>query len=90
MDWVIFLLLASGALYVCAFIVRIRKNRDERALEKEVEQDFAEEFQFDQHGELTDKGMEDMMDWLEEQDEGDRMEGLEELREPGDSQSPGN
>ena len=38
MDWVIFLLLASGALYVCAFIVRIRKNRDERALEKEVEQ----------------------------------------------------
>lgn len=90
MDWVIFLLLASATLYFCVFIVRIRKNRDDRALEEEVEQNFAEEFQFDQSGELTDKGMEDMMDWLDEQDEADRMEGLEELGKPGDSQPPEN
>ena len=81
MEWAIYLLLASSALIVCVLIFRIRKNRDEKAMAAEIDRDFAEEFQHDQDGELTDKGMEDMLDWLDEQDEAESLEGLEEIKD---------
>ena len=81
MEWAIYLLLASSTLFVCVFIFRICKNRDERAMAEEIDRDFAEEFHRDKDGELTDKGMEDMLDWLDEQDEAESMEGLEEIED---------
>ena len=82
MEWAIYLLLASSTLFVCVVIFRICKNRDEKAMAEEIDRDFAEEFQRDGGGELTDKGMEDMLDWLDEQDEAESMEGLEEIKDP--------
>ena len=81
MEWAIYLLLASSTLFVCVFIFRICKNRDVKAMAEEIDRDFAEEFQRDQGGELTDKGMEDMLDWLDEQDEAESLEGLEEIED---------
>ncbi len=80
MEWAIYLLIVSVTLYACVLIFRIRKNRDDRAMEEEIDRDFAEEFQCDSSGELTDKGMEDMLDWLDQQDDADRLEGLEEIK----------
>lgn len=85
MEWLIYILLASASLYACVFIVSIRKRRDETALEEEVTADFLDEFESDESGELTDKGMEDMLDWLENQDKAESMEGIEELDDPGHS-----
>ena len=85
MEWLIYILLGSATLYACVFIVSIRKRRDETAMEKEIAADFLDEFESDESGELTDKGMEDMLDWLENQDQADRMEGIQELDNPGHS-----
>ncbi|MFP6899839.1 MAG: hypothetical protein VCA36_02780 [Opitutales bacterium] len=84
MEWFVYILLGSATLYVCVFIARVRKHRDETALEDEITSDFLDEFESDESGELTDKGMEDMLDWLENQDEAQRMEGIEELDKSGD------
>lgn len=87
MEWAFYLLLFSASLYACALIVRFRKRRDEITLEEEIDQDFKEEFAFDESGELTDKGMEDMLDWLEEQDEAEHMEGIDEVEDSGNARS---
>lgn len=85
MEWVIYLLLVSATLYACGFIVRYRKKRDATALEAEIDRDFQEDFACDKTGQLTDKGMEDMLDWLEEQDRAEQMEGLDEVDDLGNS-----
>ena len=87
MEWVVYLLLGSAFLYTCAFIVRLRKKRDERILQEEIDRDFIEEFECDEDGTLTDDGMENMLDWLDEQDAANRMDGLEELDESSPSQT---
>ena len=88
MGWAVYLVLASVLLFACVFIVRVRKHRDEVALQEEIAQDFKDEFACDESGELTGKGMEDMLDWLEEQDDAERMEGLEELEGPSNFRPP--
>lgn len=85
MEWMIYILLGSATLYVCVFIINIRKRHDEAAMKKEIDADFLDEFESDESGELTDKGMEDMLDWLDNQNEAERMEGIEELDGPGPS-----
>ena len=82
MDWFISLLLASVTVYVCVLMFRSSRSRDATALEEEIEQDFKEEFASDKSGELTDKGMEDMLDWWEAKDEAERMQGIEEVGDP--------
>jgi hypothetical protein len=79
MEWVIYLFLVSVTLFACGLIVRYRKKRDATALEEEIDRDFKEDFACDKTGQLTDKGMEDMLDWLEEQDRAEQMEGLDEV-----------
>ena len=81
MEWVVYLLAVSVTLYVCVLIFRFRKQREEISMEKEIDQDFKDEFSFDKSGDLTDKGMEDMLDWLEEQDDAEHMQGIDEIEE---------
>ena len=90
MEWAIYLLIVSVTMYACVLIFRIRKNRDVRAMEEEIDRDFADEFQRDSSGELTDKGMEDMLDWLDQQDGAARLEGLEEIKNPAATPPPEN
>ena len=90
MEWAIYLLIVSVTLYACVLIFRISKNRDDRAMEEEIDRDFAEEFPRNSSGELTDKGMEDMLDWLDQQDDAARLEGLEEIKKPAGTPPPEN
>ena len=90
MEWVVYLLLFSATLYTCVFITRLRKKADDLKMSQEIDQDFSDEFEADQEGELTYKGMEDMLDWLEEPEEPEApetIEGFEELKDSGDSRS---
>ncbi len=89
MEWAFYLASVSVLLFACIVIVRVRKRRDEIALQEEIGQDFKEEFACDESGNLTEKGMGDMLDWLEEQDDAERMEGLEEIEEPGNPRPSG-
>lgn len=90
MEWVVYLLLFSAALYTCVLITRVSKKGDDRKMSEEIDQDFSDEFEVDQEGELTGKGMEDMLDWLEEQEETEgsqEIEGFEELKDTDDRPS---
>jgi len=90
MEWVVYLLLFSATLYTCVFITRVSKKGDDRKMSEEIDQDFSDEFEVDQEGELTGKGMEDMLDWLEEQEETEEsqeIEGFEELKDTDDRPS---
>ena len=87
MEWLVYLLLFSATLYAFVIIVRVRKQMDEKRMHREIDQDFEEEFEFDEEGELTDEGMEEMLDWLDDRDAADRMEGVEQVKDFPDPRS---
>jgi hypothetical protein len=55
-------------LGVCAttFIYLRTRSKDVQRLEAEMDEDFSEEFELDEYGQPSEKGMEEMVDWLED------------------------
>ena len=59
---VVILLGISGITYI---YLRTR-SKDAQRLDAEMSEDFSEEFELDEQGQPSEKGMEDMVEWLED------------------------
>ena len=71
-----------ACLLACLAIYLSRLKREAEALEEELDQDFCEEFELDSVGEPSDRGMQELVEWLEEDVRAERLADLEELPEP--------
>ena len=59
---VVILLGISGVIYI---YLRTR-SKDAQRLDAEMSEDFSEEFELDEQGQPSEKGMEEMVEWLED------------------------
>ena len=66
MDLFLSLCVVIVVCYVAYRVNRSSKARDSDAIEKEVEDDFKEEFEQKKICELSIKGMSDLVDWMED------------------------
>ena len=87
MDVLISALFFFGALLFAFFTYRNNKLRDQNSLEKELDADFAEEFELPElpSGEFPQASMEKIVDWLEADLKEDQSKfGSTPVREPED------
>jgi len=87
MDLLVSALFFFGALLFAFFTYRKNKLRDQNSLEKELDADFAEEFDLPESpsGEFPQASMEKIVDWLETDLKGDQSNfGSTPVREPQD------
>ena len=59
--------------------IAVRKRRDSKAIEKEVDNDFKEEFEQKTVNELSGRGMSDLVDWMEDDLRERKLEQSEEI-----------
>ena len=59
---VVILLGICGVTFIC---LRTR-SKDVQRLDAEMSEDFSEEFELDEQGQPSEKGMEEMVEWLED------------------------
>ena len=79
MDLFLSLCVVIVVCYVAYRVNRSSKARDSDAIEKEVEDDFKEEFEQKKIGELSMKGMSDLVDWMEDDLRDRKLEQSEEV-----------
>ena len=79
MDLFLSLCVVIVVCYVAYRVNRSSKARDSDAIEKEVEDDFKEEFEQKKIGELSTKGMSDLVDWMEDDLRDRKLEQSEEV-----------
>ena len=87
MDVLVSAIFFFGALVFAFFTYRNNKLRDQNSLEKELDADFAEEFDLPESpsGEFPQASMEKIVDWLETDLKGDQSNfGSTPVREPQD------
>ncbi len=66
MDTFLFILLFFFSIFFVLFKKKKSKKLDQIILENEVDKDFKTEFETDTQGNLTEKGMEELITWSEE------------------------
>ena len=66
MEVVLFVLLGLLVLVVAFRVNRISSVDDSNAIEKEIDKDFEEGFEHESVGELSTHGMNDLVDWYED------------------------
>ncbi|MFP6886743.1 MAG: hypothetical protein VB997_04245 [Opitutales bacterium] len=57
---------------------RVRRH-DTEAIEAELDEDFSEEFEIDEAGQPSERGMEELVEWMEEDLQVRRIEASEEI-----------
>jgi flagellar biosynthesis/type III secretory pathway M-ring protein FliF/YscJ len=81
MDAVIAVLLIFGSFYFAFFIFKRNRIRDQNALDKEITNDFVEEFDLPSSPseELHPDSMEKLIDWMEDELKTDQTESKDEV-----------
>ena len=79
MDLFLSLCVVIVVCYVAYRVNRSSKARDSDAIEKEVEDDFKEEFEQKKIGELSVEGMSDLVAWMEDDLRNRKLEQSEEV-----------
>lgn len=70
--------LVLGTIVTVLIFTRVRR-RDLEAIEAELDEDFSEEFALDESGQPSERGMEDLVEWMEEDLQMRRIEASEEI-----------
>jgi len=66
MDFVLIIISSLFAVFIAVRINRKSKEEDISAIEKEVGNDFKLDFEEESPGVLTNRGMNDLVEWLED------------------------
>ena len=66
-------------IVVIILIVTCAHGRDVKAIEAELDEDFSEEFELDESGQPSERGMENLVEWMEEDLQMRRIEASEEI-----------
>ena len=61
------------------FAVNVFRARERKALEEETDEDFNEEFEVDDSGRLSNQGMKDLIEWMEEDQRFRKLETSDEI-----------
>ena len=69
--------LVLGTIVTILIFTRVRR-RDVEAIEAELDEDFSEEFELDESSQPSERGMEDLVEWMEEDLRMRRIEASEE------------
>ncbi len=70
--------LVLGIIVTILIFARVRRH-DTEAIEAELDEDFSEEFEIDEAGQPSERGMEDLVEWMEEDLRMRRIEASEEI-----------
>ena len=66
-------------IIVTILIFTYVRRRDVEAIEAELDEDFSEEFELDESSQPSERGMEDLVEWMEEDLRMRRIEASEEI-----------
>jgi len=66
-------------IIVTILIFTYVRRRDVEAIEAELDEDFSEEFELDESGQPSERGMEDLVEWMEEDLQMRRIDASEEI-----------
>ena len=87
MEVVFLVVVLTLAISLTTFFVLLIRRGASEALESEMDNDFVEEFELDDSGQPSERGMEDLVQWMEEDlqmrriEESEEIESVEELPE---------
>ena len=87
MEVVFLVVVLTLAISLATFFVLLNRRGASEALESEMDNDFVEEFELDDSGQPSERGMEDLVQWMEEDlqmrriEESEEIESVEELPE---------
>lgn len=79
MDLFLTILMIAGSVFVVAKVFLRERKRDAETLEEELEQDFVEEFEIDEDGTPSERGMEELVEWMEDDLRWRRLQESEEI-----------
>lgn len=87
MEVVFLVVVLTLAISLTTFFVLLNRRGAGEALESEMDNDFVEEFELDDSGQPSERGMADLVQWMEEDlqmrriEESEEIESVEELPE---------